>query len=299
MAIGRGFEATPLMSGRRSCTSAATSNYAWADRHAHRPSDLALPSRAPTRADLRRRQSRQTAAWPSSAIGCSWARSTRISSRSIATAAKCSGMSRWTTSRPATRSRVRRSSSRTRSSSATPAATCRRADSSTPTIPQTGKRALALLHDSGGRRAWQRDVVGCDRSAARRRRNVDDRQLRPRSESDLLGHGQSAARLLRAAIDRATTCTRRRSSPLDADTGKLKWHFQFTPHDLHDWDSNHVPVLADVTIGRPGAQGRDGGQSQRLLLHARPRDRRAHSSASHTPARSGRASSDQMESRSC
>ena len=36
---------------------------------------------------------------------------------------------------------------------------------------------------------------------------------------------------------------------LDADTGKLKWHFQFTPHDLHDWDSNHVPVLADVTIG--------------------------------------------------
>ena len=35
---------------------------------------------------------------------------------------------------------------------------------------------------------------------------------------------------------------------LDADTGKLRWHFQFTPHDLHDWDSNHVPVLADLTI---------------------------------------------------
>jgi alcohol dehydrogenase (cytochrome c) len=30
---------------------------------------------------------------------------------------------------------------------------------------------------------------------------------------------------------------------LDADTGKLRWHFQFTPHDTHDWDSNHVPVL--------------------------------------------------------
>ena len=28
---------------------------------------------------------------------------------------------------------------------------------------------------------------------------------------------------------------------LDADTGKLRWHYQFTPHDLHDWDSNHVP----------------------------------------------------------
>ena len=36
---------------------------------------------------------------------------------------------------------------------------------------------------------------------------------------------------------------------LDADTGTLKWHFQFTPHDMHDWDSNHVPVLADLTIG--------------------------------------------------
>jgi alcohol dehydrogenase (cytochrome c) len=39
---------------------------------------------------------------------------------------------------------------------------------------------------------------------------------------------------------------------LDADTGKLKWHFQFTPHDTHDWDANQVPVLADLTIaGRP------------------------------------------------
>jgi alcohol dehydrogenase (cytochrome c) len=31
---------------------------------------------------------------------------------------------------------------------------------------------------------------------------------------------------------------------LDADTGILRWHFQFTPHDLHDWDSNQIPVLA-------------------------------------------------------
>jgi alcohol dehydrogenase (cytochrome c) len=35
---------------------------------------------------------------------------------------------------------------------------------------------------------------------------------------------------------------------LDADSGKLRWHYQFTPHDTHDWDSNHVPILADVTI---------------------------------------------------
>jgi alcohol dehydrogenase (cytochrome c) len=35
---------------------------------------------------------------------------------------------------------------------------------------------------------------------------------------------------------------------IDAATGRLKWHYQFTPHDTHDWDSNHVPVLADLTI---------------------------------------------------
>jgi alcohol dehydrogenase (cytochrome c) len=39
---------------------------------------------------------------------------------------------------------------------------------------------------------------------------------------------------------------------LDPDTGRLKWHFQFTPHDVHDWDSTHTPILFDGTIaGRP------------------------------------------------
>ncbi len=33
---------------------------------------------------------------------------------------------------------------------------------------------------------------------------------------------------------------------LDADTGKLKWYFQFTPHDDFDFDAVQVPVLADV-----------------------------------------------------
>jgi alcohol dehydrogenase (cytochrome c) len=36
---------------------------------------------------------------------------------------------------------------------------------------------------------------------------------------------------------------------LDASTGALRWFYQFTPHDTHDWDSNQVPVLADLTIG--------------------------------------------------
>jgi alcohol dehydrogenase (cytochrome c) len=46
---------------------------------------------------------------------------------------------------------------------------------------------------------------------------------------------------------------------LDVATGKLRWHFQFTPHDLHDWDAIQPPVLVDTRF-----QGRE----QKLLLHA-------------------------------
>ena len=33
---------------------------------------------------------------------------------------------------------------------------------------------------------------------------------------------------------------------LDPATGQLRWHFQFTPHDLHDWDANQPPMLIDA-----------------------------------------------------
>jgi alcohol dehydrogenase (cytochrome c) len=46
---------------------------------------------------------------------------------------------------------------------------------------------------------------------------------------------------------------------LDADTGKIRWHYQFTPHDVHDWDSTEVPVLADITIN---------GQLRKVLMFA-------------------------------
>ena len=46
---------------------------------------------------------------------------------------------------------------------------------------------------------------------------------------------------------------------LDADTGKLKWHYQFTPHDEMDYDSTQVPVLADVQWN---------GRLRRVLLWA-------------------------------
>jgi PQQ-dependent dehydrogenase (methanol/ethanol family) len=46
---------------------------------------------------------------------------------------------------------------------------------------------------------------------------------------------------------------------LDVATGKLRWHFQFTPHDLHDWDAIQPPVLVDA---------RFKGRERKLLLHA-------------------------------
>ncbi|MGC2401992.1 MAG: acido-empty-quinoprotein group A [Acidobacteriaceae bacterium] len=39
---------------------------------------------------------------------------------------------------------------------------------------------------------------------------------------------------------------------LNADTGKLAWYFQGSPHDTHDWDNTETPVLFDATIhGKP------------------------------------------------
>jgi PQQ-dependent dehydrogenase (methanol/ethanol family) len=46
---------------------------------------------------------------------------------------------------------------------------------------------------------------------------------------------------------------------LDAKTGKLLWYFQFTQHDLHDWDANQPVVLVNTKWK---------GQDRKLLLHA-------------------------------
>src|SRR3989449_7987417 len=46
---------------------------------------------------------------------------------------------------------------------------------------------------------------------------------------------------------------------LDPDTGKLKWYFQFTPHDLFDYDATETPVLVDAKYQ---------GQPRKLLVEA-------------------------------
>lgn len=46
---------------------------------------------------------------------------------------------------------------------------------------------------------------------------------------------------------------------LDPDTGKLKWHFQFTPHDLFDYDATETPLLIDAVYR---------GSPRKLLVQA-------------------------------
>ncbi|MFN7932929.1 MAG: PQQ-binding-like beta-propeller repeat protein [Bryobacteraceae bacterium] len=46
---------------------------------------------------------------------------------------------------------------------------------------------------------------------------------------------------------------------LDPSTGKMKWYYQFTPHDTHDWDATEPNVLVDTVYQ---------GQQRKLLLHA-------------------------------
>jgi alcohol dehydrogenase (cytochrome c) len=46
---------------------------------------------------------------------------------------------------------------------------------------------------------------------------------------------------------------------IDPDTGKLKWYFQFTPHDLYDYDATETPVLVDTE---------ENGVTRHLLVQA-------------------------------
>jgi len=46
---------------------------------------------------------------------------------------------------------------------------------------------------------------------------------------------------------------------LDADSGRLTWYFQFTPHDLHDYDATQIPLLIDADWQ---------GRSRKLLIQA-------------------------------
>ncbi len=46
---------------------------------------------------------------------------------------------------------------------------------------------------------------------------------------------------------------------IDPASGELRWHYQFTPHDLYDWDANQTPMLLDAEFR---------GRQRKLLVQA-------------------------------
>ena len=65
---------------------------------------------------------------------------------------------------------------------------------------------------------------------------------------DLVGEGREGDNLYAASL-----------LALDPDTGKLKWYYQETPHDVYDFDSNMEPVLFD---------SKEGARTRKLVLHS-------------------------------
>ena len=65
------------------------------------------------------------------------------------------------------------------------------------------------------------------------------------------------ARISTATSAGATTCIRIRCWRLIPKPARLKWHYQFTPHDLHDWDATETPMLVNAPYG---------GRERKLLL---------------------------------
>ena len=59
---------------------------------------------------------------------------------------------------------------------------------------------------------------------------------------------------------------------LDRKTGRLRWHYQFTPHDLWDWDATQTSVLIDADWGQHSSADRSGRRTpverRPLMLHA-------------------------------
>ena len=92
------------------------------------------------------------------------------------------------------------------------------------------------------------------------RRNLDHRQLRSRTESDLLGRGAGQTVDAGEPRHRRTTALYTSSTlALHPDDGKLAWYFQHVAGETLDMDEVYERVLVDVgdrktlfTIGKAG-----------------------------------------------
>ena len=122
---------------------------------------------------------------------------------------------------------------------------------------------VALLHDSRAGRIRQRHVER-RQLENRRRPDLADRHLRSRLNLVYWAVGNPAPAFDRVAARRDGQPVQQLGRRARPDTGTLKWHYQFTPDDGHDWDSVQDMVLVD-RVWR--------GQPRKLLMHA---DRNGH-----------------------
>ena len=126
----------------------------------------------------------------------------------------------------------------------------------------TGKQLWKFNTVAAARRAGRRHLGQARRQPARRRRDLDHRQLRSRSRPHLLGRraGQAVdAREPRHDRTSTTCCTRARRVALRPKDGKLAWYYQHAPGESLDLDEVFERVLVDIgdqkvvfTIGKAG-----------------------------------------------
>ena len=218
--------------------------------HYQRPRTKGLIGNVRRRRQPRRRRRAATA--------CSWSPITRISSRSTATPARCCGKPRWPTG------------GRTTTARGAPLVV---GDLVIAGISggDEGVRGFLAAYDSGHRqgglalldgaaagRAGIGDVAGeSDRppgGAATWMTGTYDPELDTlywpvgNPGPDMIGDDRLGDNLYPDSI-----------VALDPKTGRLKWHFQFTPHDVWDYDAQEPPALVDVDWQ---------GQPRKLLVQA-------------------------------
>ena len=240
---GRGFEATPLLWDNVLYVT-GSNNFAWAlDARTGRPFWTYRRDLPPISPTARRRRS--IAASACSTIGCSWSRSTRTCSRSIARPDAILWdivLADYKIGYSATLAPLVIDGKVIVGISGGEYPTRGFLDAYDPA---TGKRIWRFSTIPESRRARQRDLARVGRRArARRRRTWMTGTYDP--ELNMLYWGTGNPNPDYYGADRKGDNLYTNSLvAIDAATGTLKWHYQFTPHDTHDWDANHVPVLAD------------------------------------------------------
>ena len=198
---------------------------------------------------------RTTAASPSLGdLACSWPRWTRTWWRSTRRPGPSCGTWSWPTRRWPIRSPWRRSSSRTRSSWGSAGG-------------DRGIRGfIAALDAATGEEAWRFHTIPGPGEPGHETWEACPPNPETYCDPEAWRHGGAAAwltgsydpelNLMYWGLGNPGPDFNRAQRPgdnlysdsvvaLDADTGELRWHFQFTPNDPYDYDAVQIPVLAD------------------------------------------------------